>query len=250
MRSEQNGINLWRQIGETLAEEIGNGEFAAGERLPPATNLAERFGVNPHTVLRAISHLQDEGLVRIERGRGTFVAETIPYRMGRKTRFEENLSELNQTPSRELVSVGEVPASKTVAGALGVREGDSVVLAVLVAIADGVPISFNRNHFPKRRFAAISEIYRREAAVEPLDLATSRILGLVGVADFQRKQIRIRGREATSEETRHLRMSPNDSVFEVDVTNVDQAGEPIVFGQTSFCMSRIEFVWDFDEAGK
>jgi DNA-binding transcriptional MocR family regulator len=55
---------VWRKISNTLAKEIDNGVFRPGDRLPASPDLAARFGVNRHAVLKAISHLQDEGLVR------------------------------------------------------------------------------------------------------------------------------------------------------------------------------------------
>lgn len=242
---EREGINLWKQIGETLADEIGNGALAPGERLPASVDLATRFGVNQHTVLRAISHLQSEGLVRIERGRGTYVAETIPYRMGRRDRFEENLKELNRAPSRQLLSVAEITAPPMIAGALALASGETVTLVTVLAIADEIPISLNQNYFPNSRLPGIANAYRVAAAKSAPDLATKSVLAPFHLSDFARKTIRIRGRDATPDEIRYLRMAPQDSVFEVEVVNIDGTGVPIVFGHTSFCLSRVEFFWDF-----
>ena len=58
--------------GSALAEDIASGALTTGERLPSSESLAARFSVNRHTVLKAISHLESEGLVRIERGRGAY----------------------------------------------------------------------------------------------------------------------------------------------------------------------------------
>lgn len=245
---EREGINLWRQIGEALAEEIETGALGPGDRLPASTDLAVRFGVNQHTVLRAISHLQDEGLVRIQRGRGTFVADAIPYRLGRRTRFEENLRDLNRAPKRKLISVGDIAVPPTVAINLGLTGNEIVTLATVLAIADEVPISINNNFFSPNRLPGIGDVFRAQAARPDPDLATQSVLAGFGIIDFERRKIRIRGREATQEEARHLLMPPQGHVFEVEVLNVDAEGNPIVFGQTIFCLNRVEFVWDFAAA--
>lgn len=242
---ERDGINLWRQIGEALAEEIETGVLGPGDRLPASVDLAMRFGVNQHTVLRAISHLQDEGLVRIQRGRGTYVADAIPYRLGRRTRFEENLRDLNRAPKRKLISVGDIAAPPAVAIGLGLAGTEVITLATVLALADEVPISINNNFFPTSRLPGIGDAYRAEAARPQPDLATQSMLAGFGITDFERRKIRIRGREATPDEGRHLRMPPQGHVFEVEVLNVDAEGHPIVFGQTIFCLNRVEFVWDF-----
>ncbi|MGZ9722716.1 phosphonate metabolism transcriptional regulator PhnF [Rhizobium miluonense] len=242
---EQDGINLWRQIGETLAEEIGTGTFAPGDRLPPSTDLATRFGVNQHTVLRAISHLQNEGMVRIERGRGTYVADVIPYRLGRRTRFEENLKELNHAPQRTLIAVTDIPSTPAIATHLELAPNELVTQVTVLAIADDIPISINSNFFPRSQLPGIGDAFRVEAARPKPNLATQSVLAALGIADFERRKIRIRGRESTQDEARLLRMPPQENVFEVEVLNVDAEGRPIVFGQSIFCLSRVEFVWDF-----
>jgi GntR family transcriptional regulator len=53
-----------------------DGEAKAGERLPPAKDLAAVLGVNTNTVLRSLRVLRDERLLEFRRGRGISVAGT------------------------------------------------------------------------------------------------------------------------------------------------------------------------------
>ncbi|WP_051505724.1 phosphonate metabolism transcriptional regulator PhnF [Mesorhizobium sp. WSM2561] len=242
---QKEGINLWRQIGETLADEITKGVLAPGSRVPAAPDLALRFGVNRHTVLRALSRLQDEGLVRIERGRGAFVVENpILYRMGVRTRFEENLAGLNKVPGRKLTALVNLPAPKLVAESLAIPLGDTVTLVSLLGDADGVPLSYSRNYFPTSRLPGIREAFQNAVEQKEKRLSITACLQEVGINDFRRKAVRVRSRQPTADEARYLQMSQAESVLELIATNVDQNDMPLIFAETCFCSSRVEFVLD------
>src|SRR5215213_9612978 len=67
---------LHEQVAAEIRRAISEGEAKAGERLPPAKDLAAVLGVNTNTVLRALRRLRDEGLLEFRRGRGITVTGT------------------------------------------------------------------------------------------------------------------------------------------------------------------------------
>jgi len=65
---------LHEQVAAEIRRAIAEGEAAAGERLPPARDIAAVLGVNTNTVLRALRELRDEGLLEFRRGNGVRVS--------------------------------------------------------------------------------------------------------------------------------------------------------------------------------
>jgi len=65
---------LHDQVAAAIRRSIADGELKAGERLPPARDLASVLGVNANTALRGLRILRDEGLLEFRRGRGISVA--------------------------------------------------------------------------------------------------------------------------------------------------------------------------------
>lgn len=67
------GTPLYARIRARLKLEIASGEYAQGDHLPPADELARRYGANKNTILRALRLLRSEGVVDFGRGRGAVV---------------------------------------------------------------------------------------------------------------------------------------------------------------------------------
>jgi GntR family phosphonate transport system transcriptional regulator len=242
------GVSVWRQVSDELIREIEAGVIGSETRLPKAQELAARFGVNRHTVLRALAHLQTLGFVRVERSRGArIVVNPIEYRIGMRHWFEQNLLELGRTPSRTVLSVVEMPAIEVVAHALDIAPGRPVARVTLLGEADGAPINYNTHFFPMQRLPAIADAFRAFGTEPTTKMSFSGIFRSMGIPDWRRRSIKIRSRPPRPEEVRHLKMPSSDHVLETEVISVDGADVPLVYATTSFCSSRVELALDLSE---
>ncbi|MCA0234791.1 MAG: GntR family transcriptional regulator [Bacteroidetes bacterium] len=84
---------IWLQIARQVATRIMAGEWPPGERIPSVRELAAELQVNPNTVVRSVTFLQDAGIIVNQRGIGYFVADdgVSKARDMRKKAFTEEL---------------------------------------------------------------------------------------------------------------------------------------------------------------
>lgn len=230
------GVSLWRQIATELEDEIRDRRLMSGARLPTEMQLARRFGVNRHTVRRAVGALEEAGLVRAERGRGTFVqTDLVDYRLGRQTRFSENILRAQRQPSGDLLRAEGLPARGNIAKELQVRSGTPLYLIETLGRADGTPLSLGVTYFPARRFPGMPDRYREKGT-------TTATLASYGIGDYRRKLTRVTARPADAFEQKHLRLHRNQPVLVAEKVDCDDAGKPISYGIARFAAERIQFV--------
>jgi len=228
------GLSVWRQIQQIIEGEIRSKLYQPGMRLPTEADFARRFQVNRHTVRRALSRLEERGLLRTEQGRGTFVQEAvIDYKLARRTRFSENLAQQHRAPNRTLLAAADIPANTEVARALRLRRGAPVAYLLTTGEADGRRISVSAHYFPKPRFDGIADLVAESRSF-------SVALRKLGVEEFTRAQTRVLARMPTGEDARQLEMPRNRPMLVTEGINVDAAGTRIEFSISRFCSDWVQ----------
>lgn len=241
MTTELSGVTRWRQIVTVLEAEISRRVLQPGERLPTEQQLAERFGVNRHTARRAMGELTRAGLVRIEQGRGSFVAEDVmDYLVGARTRFSEWIRRHNREPSGQVLDLREVPAAPAVASGLDIAEGDPVVKVERLGLADGRPVCLSTHHFPTERLPGILDALRSEPGI-------TASLFRVGVTDYLRQSTRVSARLPSAAEATALAMARGMPVLVCENINVDRTRCIVEFSIARYPTPRVQVVFEPEE---
>lgn len=229
---------LWRRIAATLQAEIMAGVLPVGSRLPSEPDLSRRFAAHRHTVRRALASLAQQGLVRIERGRGSFVHDdVIGYQVGRRTRVEANLVSHNRTFAGRLVSAHEALAEPAAVEALGLRgRAPRVLVAETLNESNGAPISLVRHVLAASRFAGFPAAYEASGG------SVTAALAACGVPDFTRVRTRVSTRLPTPEEAKLLRQPPVLPVLVSESIDAEPDGAPVKFAVARFAGERVHLV--------
>ena len=74
----ESGVPIYVQLREQLLRAIGAGELAPGDQMPTMRQVAVALKVDLNTVRHAYDELERAGAIRLERGRGSFVADAPP----------------------------------------------------------------------------------------------------------------------------------------------------------------------------
>lgn len=229
-----NALPLYQQIADELRSNIQESVFKIGDRLPTETELSDRFGVNRHTLRRAMEVLRQEGIVDVERGRGTFVvAAPLTMAIGKRVRFNEALLAQSVDPQWEVLQIVELQAEAHVAHNLELVTGDPVVLYERLSLADGLPLSLASSYFPSARLPNLvphCHTYR----------SVSAMLSTEYDVDHIRRSTRLSARLPQAKDARVLRMAATQPILLSESINIDQTGQVIEFGVTRFRGDRME----------
>jgi GntR family phosphonate transport system transcriptional regulator len=229
------GAAIWRQIHDTLAEEISAGRWPPGARLPSEAELSRRFGVNRHTLRRAMAALSAEGSVHVRRGAGAVVTGgRIDYRLGARTRFSANLNAAGRAPGRRILRLETVAASREEALALALAPGAPVHVAETLAEADGVPVIHSVMTFPAH-LTALPDGLRA-------GLGVTDALRACGVLDYTRDWTRLTAGRPGAIIARHLKMPDGAVALFAESVNLGADGAAVEYGRSWFCTDRMSVI--------
>ncbi len=233
MRDTPTKTPIWKAIADALRSDLAEARYRPGDKIPTEAALAERFGVNRHTVRHGISALVDEGLIRTRRGAGAFVAATpTDYPIGARVRFHENLIAAGRQPEKQVLNVEERAATEGEASAMALSPGDQICAYHGLSLADGHPIAVFESMFPLKRLPGINAALQDTSSV-------TEALSRSGVTDYTRASTRLTATRATATQALHLQVKEGDPLLRSSGVNVDEHGQPVEFGRTWFVGDRV-----------
>ncbi|GAA5068102.1 GntR family transcriptional regulator [Thermocatellispora tengchongensis] len=156
MSSRATGIDrssplpLYYQLKSLLLDQIGNGVYAPGDRLPGDHELCARYDVSRTVVRQALAELELEGLIHRVRGRGTYVSppKAAQGLVQSLTGLHEEVTHRGATLRSDVRALEIVPAPGPVAAELRIPPGSPVVFLERVRYVDEEPWVYTTTYIP------------------------------------------------------------------------------------------------------
>ena len=150
MPSSERLLPRYYQLKQTLESRLKAGEFEVGGQFPTDEELCRQYDLSRGTVRRALDMLAEEGWLRREQGRGTFVTtpQLAPV-VFRLANFSDDMRARGLEPSTRLLQLRVIAAQGEVAHQLQLCTGAEVIEIARLRLADGKPMAYERRYLAR-----------------------------------------------------------------------------------------------------
>lgn len=230
---------LYVQIAMSLKREIAERILKPGEQLPAISDLASRHNVAIVTVRQAIAVLEDEGLLRRQQGRGTFVsnAPKVADKIVLKSDWASLLAHLGDKKPK-LLKVADKVARPLLDPKLGELDQEYRFMR-RVHSSKGTPYAVINIYLSQR-------VYEMDPATFDEGMVISRLHQLPNI-EIGRLRQRINFTTADPETAKLLNLPVNAAVGDVLRVITDKDGVAIYVGHTKYHGDFVSLEFDLEE---
>lgn len=204
-------VPLYFKVMTEIRDNILSGLWNRGFQLPGELDLARRLGVSVITIRQALGRLSEEGLIRRERAKGTFVNWSGPVNQAINLEIEaENLVTLNPAgTSFKLLSTETLDAQSELQREFDLSPKEKLTRITRIRMARGLPLAYVHS-YARSRF--VEKISHRSLLKLPLSRAIESAWG-IKITDVKHL---VGAKLADDEVSRHLEIPPGSPVLFVE----------------------------------
>jgi DNA-binding GntR family transcriptional regulator len=222
------------QLVNILKDQIAQGIYLPGSRLPSESELCKRYQVSPMTVRRSINILLDQGIVSTIQGSGTYVKAPD---LGKVTFSLEEFHNIFKDKERTKVKILEtliINADERTANKLAIGVGERTILIRRVLFRDGDPILYHKEQL----------IYDPLRPIVEAELGITSLHGLfvgAGETTLKRGELVIEAAVLAKEEADVLNTIERQPAFRLEHIFYDFEDRPVSWGRFICRGDRLRF---------
>ena len=156
-----NPIPKYLQISAWLKELIHTGRYKKGEKLPSEIELSKMCNVNRNTLRQAIAELVSAGILRKEKGMGTFVSSSniaLKHQLKRISSFRDDLSEIGIKENTRVLKKSIEDTNDHVAKTLLLSANSKAIVIRRLRAGNGIPYIYEESYLPLDMFKGILDM--------------------------------------------------------------------------------------------
>ena len=230
----------YHQLREILQKRIESGEFQPGDQFPTEEQLCQEYGVSRGTVRQAINVLVNEGRLRREQGRGTFVAESsLSPVFFRLADFAEDMRQRGLTASTRVLRLQVIPATEEIAARLEIPVGEQVIESARLRMANGKPMAYETRHLAHSLCPQLLDEDLMHQSIHSLLIDKYKI-------PLIRACHTVEARVLSKEEASLLEVEPGSAGFFVDRVTYTTNNRPVTWYRTFYRGDEYRFTAEFE----
>jgi GntR family transcriptional regulator len=236
-------IPVYYQIAVDMRRRIQMQEWKLGQQLPSEPDLADLYQVTRVTLRQALSELVKDGLVKRQRGSGTFVNEQpkpLIYDLGLPVSFSKRILEMGYKPDAQILDarVFSDPYPE-IAKQLRLQSNEPVAYLKRVLTADGLPVAIDRSWFSDKLCPEITTTPLIQNSVSQTLSTRYRLIPIHSETMFESTRASIR-------DANILDSYPEVPLILLTTISFLKDGTPVEYSTTSWLGERVRFHVNFD----
>lgn len=220
---ETNPIPKYLQISAWIKELIQTGRYKVGEKLPSEVELSKMCGVNRNTLRQAISELTAVGILRKEKGTGTFVGSAtafeLKHKLERISSFRDMLGKSTIQANTKIIKKAVEDADDLVAETLFLGSSKKVIVVGRIRAGNGTPYIYEESYLPAVIFGGMLDFdltgSMYEIISEQYNIVLARCKQTISAVNIDRKISKI------------LQIPPNSAVIFSESVTFDEKSMPV-----------------------
>lgn len=227
-------LPVYIQIHDKIKQEIEDGIWKIGDRLPSERELSEVFGVSRMTLRQAIQTLADEGILERKIGSGTYIArQKVQETMIGTTSFSDIVRSQGSQPSSKTLSYFVTAPSSSEMEKLKLNKDQKILKMERIRYSDDIPICFEVASIP---YHLIEEFSKEEITRSLYNVLASQGHRVIGKSSQT-----ISALNASEKIAHYLELKKGDAVLRLRQVSYFDNGTPFEYVRSQYAGERFEF---------